>query len=44
MEDTLRGYGNNDNQFSRDCLNPCFNGRYSQRDMGTMTINLAEMS
>ena len=32
MEDTLRDINNRTVQKSEWCLNPCFNGRYSQRD------------
>ena len=31
MEDTLRDYGKEECYREFDCLNPCFNGRYSQR-------------
>ena len=31
MEDTLRGLGIRDLGYSLSRLNPCFNGRYSQR-------------
>ena len=30
MEDTLRAYDNNSRAAFKSCLNPCFNGRYSQ--------------
>ena len=35
MEDTLRVYGNFDKVLRLFGLNPCFNGRYSQRVMIT---------
>ena len=31
MEDTLRGRNSHGNKKDLICLNPCFNGRYSQR-------------
>ena len=31
MEDTLRGSKEHRHQSEHLCLNPCFNGRYSQR-------------
>ena len=31
MEDTLRVFDNNSSHIFVFCLNPCFNGRYSQR-------------
>ena len=30
MEDTLRGLMKNGAKVVKNCLNPCFNGRYSQ--------------
>ena len=32
MEDTLRELWNESHEYATRCLNPCFNGRYSQRD------------
>ena len=32
MEDTLRGYTAYKDEQGKFCLNPCFNGRYSQRE------------
>ena len=32
MEDTLRGNKKSSGRRSKTCLNPCFNGRYSQRN------------
>ena len=31
MEDTLRDFNESNNVTRAHCLNPCFNGRYSQR-------------
>ena len=33
MEDTLRVLISNNKNLNIKCLNPCFNGRYSQRDI-----------
>ena len=42
MEDTLRDE-RNEQFFSYRCLNPCFNGRYSQ-SRGNETVTVSSMS
>ena len=44
MEDTLRAYDLRSCPYSSLCLNPCFNGRYSQSALGNDGLSACKKS